>query len=172
MTIRNALLGCRSAAWATALGVSTGLAIWDLAHVGGPVALLIASPKPLFLPSNMPARPISYGSACNRLRSRASVPARSAVDRGAGGPAELRPRQAYMQGVVSDLSNPKTPVLLLMLPQFRTLHARGLREPGCTRPVVQPHDPLVADGYALATARMRTHCAARVSAARSTASRA
>ena len=33
MTIRNALLGGRSAGLATALGVSTGLAIWALAHL-------------------------------------------------------------------------------------------------------------------------------------------
>ena len=48
MTIRNALLGGRSAGLATALGVSTGLAIWALATSAGLVALLIAS-EPLFL---------------------------------------------------------------------------------------------------------------------------
>src|SRR5215216_395217 len=48
MTIRNALLGGRSAGLATALGVSTGLAIWALATSAGLVALLVAS-EPLFL---------------------------------------------------------------------------------------------------------------------------
>src|SRR4051794_36980418 len=48
MTIRNALLGGRSAGLATARGVSTGLAIWALAASAGLVALLIAS-EPLFL---------------------------------------------------------------------------------------------------------------------------
>ena len=48
MTIRNGLLGGRSAGLATALGVSTGLAIWALATSAGLVALLVAS-EPLFL---------------------------------------------------------------------------------------------------------------------------
>ena len=48
MTIRNALLGGRSAGLSTALGVSTGLAIWALATSAGLAALLIAS-EPLFL---------------------------------------------------------------------------------------------------------------------------
>jgi threonine/homoserine/homoserine lactone efflux protein len=38
MTIRNALLGGRSAGLATALGVSTGLAIWAPATSAGLVA--------------------------------------------------------------------------------------------------------------------------------------
>src|SRR5260221_197300 len=48
LTIRNALLGGRAGGLATALGVSTGLAIWALATSAGLVALLVAS-KPLFL---------------------------------------------------------------------------------------------------------------------------
>ncbi len=145
MTIRNALLGGRSAGLATALGVATGLAIWALATSAGLVALLIAS-EPLFLAVNMSARPISCGSACNRCappsapatlqQAIAQLPARG-----------LRPRQAYVQGVVSDLSNPKIAAFFFVdAAAVRSRGRDGFRQPRGAGPVVQRHDARVADG--------------------------
>src|SRR2546421_12981357 len=48
LTIRNTLLGGRAAGVATAVGVSSGEAIWTLAASAG-VAALIAASEPAFL---------------------------------------------------------------------------------------------------------------------------
>src|ERR1044071_3930826 len=105
MTLRNALLGGRSAGLATALGVSTGLAIWALATSAGLVALLIAS-EPLFLA-------VKYAGAAYLiwlgLQSLRAAFGSGAPLQAIGRPSTrgLPPRQAYVQGVVSDLGNPK-----------------------------------------------------------------
>ena len=117
MTIRNALLGGRSAGLATALGVSTGLAIWALATSAGLVALLIAS-EPLFLAVKYAGAAYLVWLGVQSLRA-AFGP--GALQQAIAEPTALglRPRQAYMQGVVSDLSNPKIAAFFSsMLPQF------------------------------------------------------
>ena len=117
MTIRNALLGGRSAGLATALGVSTGLAIWALATSAGLVALLIAS-EPLFLAVKYAGAAYLIWLGVQSLRA-AFGP--SALQQAIAQPATrgLRPRQAYLQGVVSDLSNPKIAAF------FSSLGTRG-----------------------------------------------
>ena len=155
MTIRNALLGGRSAGLATALGVSTGLAIWALATSAGLVALLIAS-EPLFLA-------VKYAGAAYLvwlgLQSLRAAFGPSALQQAIAQPAarRLRPRQAYMQGVVSDLSNPKIAAFFSsMLPQFTPAGAADFVGLAALGLLFSLMTLLWLTGYALATARMAT----------------
>jgi|FEC22Drversion2_1045045.scaffolds.fasta_scaffold00183_49 threonine/homoserine/homoserine lactone efflux protein len=119
MTIRNTLLGGRAAGLATALGVCTGLAIWAFATSAGLVALLIAS-EPLFLAVKYVGAAYlvwlgiqslrgAFGRGAPQLQQASAQPTARA----------LPPRQAYVQGMVSDLSNPKIAAFFSsMLPQF------------------------------------------------------
>jgi threonine/homoserine/homoserine lactone efflux protein len=117
ITVRNTLLGGRLAGLATALGSSTGLAIWALATSCGIVALLVAS-EFLFLT-------VKYAGAAYLiyLGLHALIGAWRGAD-GQGlairrGGARLRPAKAFLQGLVSDLSNPKIAVFFpSLLPQF------------------------------------------------------
>jgi threonine/homoserine/homoserine lactone efflux protein len=153
MTIRNALLGGRSAGLATALGVSTGLAIWALATSAGLVALLIAS-EPLFLA-------VKYAGAAYLLwlgvQSLRAAFGPSALQQAIAAPAgrRLRPRQAYMQGVVSDLGNPKIAAFFSsMLPQFAPAGAADFMALAALGLLFSLMTLLWLTGYAIATARM------------------
>jgi threonine/homoserine/homoserine lactone efflux protein len=153
MTIRNALLGGRSAGLATALGVSTGLAIWALAASAGLVALLIAS-EPLFLAVKYAGAAYLIWLGVQSLRA-AFGP--SALQQAIAEPAArgLRPRQAYMQGVVSDLSNPKIAAFFSsMLPQFAPAGAEDFIGLAALGLLFSTMTLLWLTGYALATARM------------------
>ena len=153
MTIRNALLGGRSAGLATALGVSTGLAIWALATSAGLVALLVAS-EPLFLAVKYAGAAYLIWLGVQSLRA-AFGP--SALQQAIAEPAArgLRPRQAYMQGVVSDLSNPKIAAFFSsMLPQFAPAGAADFMGLAALGLLFSTMTLLWLSGYALATARM------------------
>jgi len=153
MTIRNALLGGRSAGLATALGVSTGLAIWALATSAGLVALLIAS-EPLFLAVKYAGAAYLIWLGVQSLRA-AFGP--SALQQAIVQPAarRLQPRQAYMQGVVSDLSNPKIAAFFSsMLPQFAPAGAADFMGLAALGLLFSTMTLLWLTGYALATARM------------------
>lgn len=154
MTIRNALLGGRSAGLATALGVSTGLAIWALATSAGLVALLIAS-EPLFLAVKYAGAAYLIWLGVHSLRA-ALGPGR-ALQQAIAEPAArgLRPRQAYLQGVVSDLSNPKIAAFFSsMLPQFAPAGATDFMGLAALGLLFSTMTLLWLTGYALATARM------------------
>ena len=153
MTIRNALLGGRSAGLATALGVSTGLAIWALATSAGLVALLIAS-EPLFLAVKYAGAAYLIWLGVQSLRA-AFGP--GALQQAIAEPTArgLRPRQAYMQGVVSDLSNPKIAAFFSsMLPQFAPAGATDFISLAALGLLFSAMTLLWLTGYALATARM------------------
>jgi threonine/homoserine/homoserine lactone efflux protein len=153
MTIRNALLGGRSAGLATALGVSTGLAIWALATSAGLVALLIAS-EPLFLAVKYTGAAYLVWLGVQSLRA-AFGP--SALQHAIAEPAVrgLRPRHAYLQGVVSDLSNPKIAAFFSsMLPQFAPAGAADFMGLAALGLLFSAMTLLWLTGYALATARM------------------
>jgi threonine/homoserine/homoserine lactone efflux protein len=155
MTIRNALLGGRSAGLATALGVSTGLAIWALATSAGLVALLIAS-EPLFLAVKYAGAAYLVWLGVQSLRV-AFGP--DALQQPTAEPAArgLRPRQAYLQGVVSDLSNPKIAAFFSsMLPQFAPAGAADFMGLAALGLLFSLMTLLWLTGYALATARMAT----------------
>ena len=153
MTIRNALLGGRAAGLATALGVSTGLAIWALATSAGLVALLIAS-EPLFLA-------VKYAGAAYLvwlgLQSLGAAFGSGAPPQAVEQPAarRLAPRQAYLQGVVSDLGNPKIAAFFSsMLPQFAPAGATDFLGLAALGLLFSLMTLLWLSGYALATARM------------------
>jgi threonine/homoserine/homoserine lactone efflux protein len=153
MTIRNALLGGRSAGFATAAGVSTGLAIWALATSAGLVALLIAS-EPLFLAVKYAGAAYLIWLGVQSLRA-AFGP--GALQQAIAQPAArgLQPRQAYMQGVVSDLSNPKIAAFFSsMLPQFAPAGAADFMGLAALGLLFSTMTLLWLTGYVLATARM------------------
>ena len=154
MTIRNALLGGRAGGLATALGVSTGLAIWALATSAGLVALLVAS-ETLFLAVKYAGAAYLVWLGVQSLRAAFGPGAyqQTIAEPAAHG---LRPRQAYMQGVVSDLGNPKIAAFFSsMLPQFAPAGATDFIGLAALGLLFSTMTLLWLTGYALATARMR-----------------
>jgi threonine/homoserine/homoserine lactone efflux protein len=116
LTIRSTLLGGRRAGVLTALGVSTGQAVWTLAASAGITALLLAS-EPAFLAVKL-AGAIYLVFLGGQMLVRAARRSRAPVDivRQTVG---LSPARAYRQGVVSNLGNPKMAVFFTsLLPQF------------------------------------------------------
>ncbi len=152
MTIRNALLGGRPAGLATALGVACGLAIWALTTSAGLVALLVAS-EPLFLAVKYVGAAYLVWLGVQSLRSAFGKGQAIAISAPAG--RRLSPRQAFVQGIVSDLSNPKIAAFFTsMLPQFAPAGAAdfvGLATLGLLFSLMTL---LWLTGYALAVARM------------------
>ena len=119
VTVRNTLLGGRLAGILTALGISTGQAIWALATSLGVVALLVAS-EVLF-------QAVKYAGAAYLIYL--GLHALIGAWRGDGGPpfaarggkARLGPGRAFFRGLMSDLGNPKMAVFFAsLLPQFAT----------------------------------------------------
>jgi threonine/homoserine/homoserine lactone efflux protein len=152
MTVRNALLGGRSAGLATALGVSTGLAIWALATSAGLVALLIAS-EPLFLAVKYAGAAYLVWLGLQSLRAAFSGGHQPMIEQPPG--RRLRPRQAYLQGVVSDLSNPKIAAFFSsLLPQFAPAGAADFVGLAALGLLFSLMTLVWLTGYALATARM------------------
>jgi threonine/homoserine/homoserine lactone efflux protein len=152
MTIRNALLGGRAAGLATALGVSTGLAIWALAASAGLVALLIAS-EPLFLAVKYAGAAYLVWLGVQSLRAAFSN-GRAAITNSPAG-VRLRPHQAFVQGVVSDLGNPKIAAFFTsMLPQFASAGAADFAGLAALGLLFSLMTLMWLTGYALAVARM------------------
>ena len=119
VTVRNTLLGGRCAGILTALGISTGQAIWALATSFGVVALLVAS-EVLF-------QAVKYAGAAYLIWL--GLQALIGAWRGAGDGAiatrssgpRLKAGRAFAQGLMSDLGNPKMAVFFAsLLPQFAT----------------------------------------------------
>jgi len=116
LTIRSTLLGGRRAGILTALGVSSGQAVWTIAASAGITALLLAS-EPAFLAVKLAGAVylVFLGGQMLVHALRRSPEPLQAVRPGAG----LSSRTAYRQGVVSNLGNPKMAVFFTsLLPQF------------------------------------------------------
>jgi threonine/homoserine/homoserine lactone efflux protein len=119
VTVRNTLLGGRGGGVFTALGVATGQAIWALATSIGIVALLVAS-EPLFAAVKFAgaAYLVFLGGQALLAALRGGGPDVPA----GGGPVSgrrLPPSSAFLQGLISDLGNPKMAVFFSsLLPQF------------------------------------------------------
>src|SRR6187431_3310709 len=116
LTIRSTLLGGRRAGVLTALGVSTGQAVWTLAASAGITALLLAS-EPAFLAVKLAgAIYLVFLRGQMVVRAVRRLPAQDPV---VGTSKGLTPATAYRQGVVSNLGNPKMAVFFTsLLPQF------------------------------------------------------
>ena len=117
VTVRNTLLGGRCAGILTALGISTGQAIWALATSFGVVAVLVAS-EVLF-------QAVKYAGAAYLiwLGLQALIGAWRGIGDGVAaarsGGLRLQPGRAFAQGLMSDLGNPKMAVFFAsLLPQF------------------------------------------------------
>jgi threonine/homoserine/homoserine lactone efflux protein len=112
LTLRNALLGGRRSAAATALGVAVGQATWTLAASAGVAALLAAS-RPAFLALRIvgAAYLVWLGLQSLRAAVRGSEPRTRHL--------AAVPRRAFRQGLLSNLGNPKMAVFFTsLLPQF------------------------------------------------------
>ena len=112
LTIRNTLVGGRRGGVLTALGVSSGQAVWTLAASAGLATLLVAS-EPAFLA-------LKYAGAAYLVYLGAQTLWRAA--RGYAPPRRQSVRRtsaAYTQGLISNLANPKMAVFFTsLLPQF------------------------------------------------------
>jgi threonine/homoserine/homoserine lactone efflux protein len=115
LTIRNTLLGGRRAGVRTALGVSTGQALWALATAFGVAALLAAS-EPAFRALKLAGAAYLVYLGVQSLLAAARRVERMRTVRTT---EELPARIAYRQGVISNLGNPKMAAFFLsLLPQF------------------------------------------------------
>jgi threonine/homoserine/homoserine lactone efflux protein len=118
MTIRNTLLGGRTAGLFTALGISIGLTIWALATSVGLVALLIAS-EPVFLAVKYAGAAYLIFLGVQALWSAFVVCEPQATGMVPVARRRLTPAAALRQGIISDLSNPKIAAFFSsLLPQF------------------------------------------------------
>jgi threonine/homoserine/homoserine lactone efflux protein len=118
LTIRNTLMGGRRAGILTALGVSSGQAIWTLASAGGIAALLAAS-EPAFLAVKLAGSAylvwLGLQTIVRALRrgSGLAMQRRSVNARPDPGAVSVR------QGLLSNLGNPKMAAFFpSLLPQF------------------------------------------------------
>jgi threonine/homoserine/homoserine lactone efflux protein len=115
LTIRNTLVGGRRAGVFTALGVSSGQAVWALATSAGLAALLAAS-EPAFVALKLAGAAYLVWLGLHSLRAawrRGAAGSRIDASRG------LASRTAFRQGATSNLGNPKMAVFFTsLLPQF------------------------------------------------------
>jgi threonine/homoserine/homoserine lactone efflux protein len=115
LTVRNSLLGSRRAGIFTALGVSTGQLVWTLAASVGIAALLVAS-EPAFQALKLAGAAYLIWLGVQTLWS---VVRRRPRERDLDRRRALSPRQAWRQGVASNLGNPKSAAFFTsLLPQF------------------------------------------------------
>jgi threonine/homoserine/homoserine lactone efflux protein len=117
LTVRNTLLGGRRGGGFTAAGVATGQAIWALATSAGLVALLMTCEQVFQAVKWLGAAYLVWlgaGASWASWRGGAMPAAR-----GDGPSAGLTRANAFRQGVLSDLGNPKMAVFFSsLLPQF------------------------------------------------------
>ena len=117
LTVRNAVWRGRRSGLATAVGVAIGQLSWGMAVAAGFASLLREWPTAFTALRLTGAFYLAYlGTGALRDAWRDRSPARPAVGRAPGGhPASL------LQGLMSNLSNPKMGVFFLtLLPQFAT----------------------------------------------------
>lgn len=115
LTVRNSLLGNRRAGIFTALGVSTGQLVWTLAASIGIAALLVAS-EPAFQALKLAGAAYLIWLGVQTLWS---VVRRQSRERDSEPRRAVSARQAWRQGVLSNLGNPKSAAFFTsLLPQF------------------------------------------------------
>lgn len=123
LTIRNTLLGGRAAGVATAVGVSSGQAVWTLAASAG-VAALIAASEPAFVALKLAGAGYLVVLGLQTLWS--AIRGHEVAER-AGDTTHARrrlePAAATRQGMLSNLANPKMAIFFTsLLPQFAPAH--------------------------------------------------
>ena len=147
LAIRNSLLGGRRAGVFTALGVSTGQAVWALATSVGLAALIVAF-EPAFVTLKLVGAAFLVYLGAQALL--AAIRGTHVERRDGGG--SLASGTAFRQGVLSNLGNPKMAVFFTsLLPQFGAESFGGLLALGlvfCTMTFVW------LCGYAFVVARV------------------
>jgi threonine/homoserine/homoserine lactone efflux protein len=147
LAIRNSLLGGRRAGVFTALGVSTGQAVWALATSLGLAALIVAF-EPAFVTLKLVGAAFLVYLGAHALL--AAIRGTHVERREGEGP--LTSGTAFRQGVLSNLGNPKMAVFFTsLLPQFGAESFGGLLALGlvfCTMTFVW------LCGYAFVVARV------------------
>lgn len=114
LTIRNSLLGGRRAGVFTALGVSSGQAVWALATSIGIAALIVAF-EPAFLALKLAGAAFLVYLGAQALY--AAIRGQRTEHHSTGG--TLDGATALRQGLLSNLGNPKMAVFFTsLLPQF------------------------------------------------------
>lgn len=117
LTIRNTIRGGRAGGIGTALGVSIGQLIWALATSVGIIAVLLAS-EPVFRTVRLAGAAYLIWLGARSLHA-AFVARRSRPLDGGFGGRRLTSRVAFVNGIVSNLGNPKMAVFFAsVLPQF------------------------------------------------------
>jgi threonine/homoserine/homoserine lactone efflux protein len=153
LTIRNSLLGGRRSGIFTALGVSAGQAIWALATSAGIASLLLASAI-LFAAIKLLGAGYLVFLGLEALWQ-ALGPARGAAPLAKAGALRLlAPANAFRQGVVSNLANPKMAVFFMsLLPQFAPAGSTSFTGLASLGAVFSAMTLVWLAGYALAIAR-------------------
>jgi threonine/homoserine/homoserine lactone efflux protein len=122
LAIRNSLLGGRRAGVVTALGVSTGQAVWALATSAGLAALIVAF-EPAFVTLKLVGAAFLVYLGAQALL--AAIRGTQVERRDGGG--RLTAGTAFRQGMLSNLGNPKMAVFFTsLLPQFGAESFGGL----------------------------------------------
>jgi len=118
LTVRNTLVGGRSAGFFTALGVSMGQLTWSIATSLGLVAVLLAS-KPIFWAIKLGgAAYLVYLGVRSLLAAGQCLPRLDGVIARGAGTSRAR-FTALRQGTINNLANPKMAVFFAsVLPQF------------------------------------------------------
>jgi len=118
LTVQNTLLGGRRAGILTALGVSSGQAVWAIATSAGLAALLGAS-EPAFLAVRLVGATYLVFLGCQMLSHAVRAGGSQSGVVAAGSPRGVPSTVAFRQGLLSNLGNPKMAVFFTsLLPQF------------------------------------------------------
>jgi threonine/homoserine/homoserine lactone efflux protein len=121
---KNALVHGRDAALGSAVGVNIGLAVWTLATALGVAAILRSSATVYDLLKLVGALYLIYIGARTLWDSRRSRRS-AAAEAGAG--RTIDGRGGFLQGVISNLANPKVGIFFTsLLPQFVSTHHSAL----------------------------------------------
>jgi threonine/homoserine/homoserine lactone efflux protein len=121
LVMRNTMRGGRRAGWVTACGTLSGLTVWALAAALGLSALLRVSHVAYDVLRFCGAAYLIWLGAASlgAFRRRGTGRSRPAPDLAALGQAPARPGRAYLNGMLSNLLNPKISVFFMaFLPAF------------------------------------------------------
>jgi threonine/homoserine/homoserine lactone efflux protein len=119
LTIRSTLLGGRRAGVFTALGVSSGQAVWTVATSVGLAAILAAS-EPVFRTVKLVGAAYLVYLGAQALLAAVRMRGESRKSAAEGAPdSRLAAPVAFRQGLISNLTNPKMAAFFpALLPQF------------------------------------------------------
>jgi threonine/homoserine/homoserine lactone efflux protein len=123
LTVRNALVGGRSAGMWTAAGVATGQAVWTIATALGITGLLVSS-EPAFVGIKLVGAAYLVYLGCQSLIAALRPETDNGSSRGCSPNVNPNPgpspgRRGMWQVLVNDLANPKMAAFFMsLLPQF------------------------------------------------------